>query len=222
MYKYKKERYENGENMKNVMMGTYIKGEEYIDFNFGTDLSIAEKYKFVNAVVGLVVEEKKYNSVLRDLIFDFYVVDMLTDIDTTELKESSFFVNDVEKFLEETNIVDIVKANATPTLFDELNKAVDKSIEYITGIHFNPLNEALTSLVNTLEKKMKEFDMGAMMGMAQKLVSMTEKLTPESVVGAYINSDVHKKNLNEIEESKQRRAEFADDMDKAIKAVSEN
>ena len=93
------------------MMGTYIRGEETHNFNFGTDLSVADKQRFVNSVVSLVVddENKRYNSILRDLIFNFYVVDMLTDVDTTELKESSFFVNDVEWFLEETNIEEHIK-----------------------------------------------------------------------------------------------------------------
>lgn len=197
-------------NMKNVMMGTYVRGDELIDFNFGTDLSIADKQKFVNSVVDLVVNdlERKYNSILRDLIFDFYTIDFLTDIDTTVLKESSFFVNDVEQFLEETNIVDIVKANASPTLFDELNKAVDKSISYLTGIHTNPINEAVASLISALEKKVNEFDMGSMMDMAQKFVSMTGELTPDSVVNAYINSDMHKKNLEEIAESKAEKSEI--------------
>ena len=191
-------------------MGAYVRGDKTYDFNFGTDLSIADKQKFVSSVVSLVVddEKKKYNSILRDLIFDFYIIDILTDVDTTELRESSFFVNDVEKFLEETNIVDIVKENASPTLFDELNNAVDKSIEYITGIHTNPLGEALASLVNTLEKKINEFDMESMMNMAQKFAGMTDKFTPESVVNAYINSDMHKSNLNEIEESKAEKAEL--------------
>lgn len=212
MYKYKKERYENGETMKNIMMGTYIKGDELIDFNFGTDLSIANKQRFVNSVVNLVVndETKKYNSIIRNLIFDFYIVDYLTDIDTTELKESSNFVNDVEKFLEETNIVDIVKAKAPSYLFDELNNAVDKSIEYITGIHTNPLGEAIASLVNTLEKKISEFDMGSMMNMAQKFANMTGDLTVDKVVDAYMNSDLHKQNLEEIEESKAEKAEAID------------
>ena len=208
--------------MKNVMMGAYIRGEEAIDFNFGTDLSVFEKQKFVNAVVSLVVDEKNYNSVLRDLIFDFYVVDMLTNIDTTELKQSPYFVNDVEQLLEETNIVDIVKANAIPTLFDELNNAVDKSIEYLTGIHPSPLNETLASLVNTLEKKVNEFDMGSAMGMAQKFVGMTGEFTPESIVNAFVNSDMHKKNLEEIAESKAEKAVIVEAIDEAIKAVGEN
>ena len=217
--KLNKERYEN--IMKNVMMGTYIKGEETYNFNFGTDLKIVDKQKFVNSVVGLLVNDNSYNSVLRDLIFDFYIIDILTDIDTTELKESSFFVNDVEQFLEETNIIDIVKANAEIGLFDELNKAIDNSIAYLTGIHLNPLNEALASLVNTLEKKINEADLGTMMNVAKKFAGMTGDITPKSIVDAYMTSDVHKKNLDEIEESKKLRAEFANDMDKAIKSVVE-
>ena len=87
-------------------------------------------------------------------------------------------------------------------LLEQLNKAVDKSIEYRTGIHPSPLNEALASLVNTLEKKVNEFDMGGAMEMVQKFAQMTGELTPDSLVKAYIDSDVHKANLNEIAESK--------------------
>lgn len=207
--------------MKNEMMGVYIRGEETFNFNFGTDLSIADKQKFVNTVVGLLVDDKHYNSVIRDLIFDYFIIEFLTDVDTSEFKESSFFVNDVEEFLEETNIIDIVKANVAPTLFDELNKAIDNSIAYLTGIHTNPLSEALASLVNTLEKKVSDFDMSGMAKIAQKFASITGELTADKVVDAYVNSDLHKKNLEEIAESKVNKAEFAEVLDMAIKAVNE-
>lgn len=197
--------------MNDMKNGAYIRfvdnTEESCNFNFYTDLSIANKLKFVNSVVNLVVDDSHYNSVIRDLIFDFYVVDIFTDVDTAELKKSINFINDVELFLEETNIVKIVKENAFPTLFDELNKAIDDSIQYLTGIRFNPLNDALSSLMNTLEKKVNEIDLDSMMGMATKFAEMTGELTPESVVNAYINSDTHKKNLSEIEEAKMAKDE---------------
>ena len=189
------------------MMGTYIRGDDIINFNFGTDLSTADKLKFVNSIVDILVDERRYNSVIRDLVTDFYIIDIFTDIDTVELKQSPHFINDVEKFLEETNIVDIVKANASPTIFDELNDAIDKSIEYITGIHTNPLNDALASLVSMLENKLNEFDMASMMAMAQKFSAITGELTPEKVVNAYIDSDMHQKNLAEIAESKAENAD---------------
>lgn len=207
--------------INNMKTGVYTYNGESYNFNFYTDISAAKKLKFVNSVIDLVVTDNRYNSVIRDLVFDFYTIDILTDIDTTDLKESNNFLDDVEEFLLETNIVEIVKANAFPTLFDELNKAVDDSIEYLTGIHKNPINDALSSLLSTLEKKINDVDLDSMMGMAQKFAGMTGELTPESIMNAYMNSDVHKKNLVEIEEARSRRAEIAENLDAAIKEVNE-
>ena len=193
--------------MKNMMTGTYVRNGETYNFNFGTDLSTVDKLKLVNSVTDVLVGDKNYNSVIRDLVFNFYVIDIFTDIDTSELKESSFFINDVEQFLDETNIAEIVKANVEDRLIDELNKAVNLNIEYRTGIHTNPLNEALTSLVNTLEKKINDVDLDGMMDMAKLFTGMAGEFTPESVVNAYMNSDTHKKNLEEIAESKDMKAE---------------
>ena len=202
----------------NVMMGTYFNGDESHNFNFYTDLSVANKLKFVDSVVDILVNDTHYNSVIRDLVFDFFVVDIFTDIDTTELKDSNAFLNDVEQFLYDTNIVEIVKANANHVIV-ELNDAIDKSIQYLTGIHPNPINEALASLLSTIEKKINEVDLDSMMGMAQKFANMTDGFNMDDFVNSYMNSDLHKQNMAEIEEAKNRRAEFASDMDKAIKLV---
>ena len=40
------------------------------------------------------------------------------------------------------------------------------------------------------------------MGMAQKFAGMTEDFNLEGLVNAYMNSDIHKGNLAEIEEAK--------------------
>ena len=207
--------------MNEMKTGAYIRGEESHGFKFYTDLTAAKKLKFVNSVVELLVDEKHYNSVIRDIIFDYYTVKHFTDIDITELEESHNFLDDVEDFLLETNIVEIVKANAFPTLFDELNKAVDDSIEYLTGIHKNPINDALSSLLSTLEKKINDVDLDNMMSIAQKFAGMTGELTPESIMNAYINSDVHKQNLDEIAEARSRKAKIAENLDAAIKEVNE-
>lgn len=206
--------------MKELKFGTYIKGEDTFNFNFYTDLSAANKLKFTNSVVDVLIDDKYYNSVIRNLIFDFYIIDIMTDVDIDELKNSATLIEDIEQFLDETNIVDIVKENAVPSLFDELNKAVDNSVAYLTGIHPNPINEALSSLISTIEKKINEVDLNSMMDMAKTFAGITGELTPESIVNAYIASDTHNKNLADIEESKNRRAEFAKDMDIAIKTVS--
>lgn len=203
------------------MTGAYTYNDESYNFNFGTDLSISEKAGLVNSVANLVVVDEDYNSVIKDLVFDFYVIDYFTDVDVSELRKSLQFLNDVEEFLEETNIVDIVKTNMEIGLLEELENAVNKSIEYRTGIHPSPIADSLASLINTLEKKVNEFDMGDAMGMAQKFMSMTGELTPESVVNAYINSDMHQKNLEEIAESKKNEIEIDEGLGEAIRTVVE-
>ena len=88
-------------------------------------------------------------------------------------------------------------------LLDELNRAVDLDIQYLTGIHPNPINEAITSLISTIEKKIGEVDLDSMMSMAQKFAGMTEDFTLDNIVNAYMNSDIHKSNLAEIKEAKE-------------------
>lgn len=188
--------------MKEMKNGTYFYNGESYNFNFATYLSAYDKLNFVHSVTDVLVNDTDYNFVIRDLVFDFFIIDIMTDIDTKEFKDSSFFVNDVEQFLEETNIVDIVKANMEIGLLDELNNAVDLNIQYRTGVRMYPIENSLSSLLSTLEKKIKEVDLTAMAEMAQKFAGMTGELTADSIVNAYINSDMHKKNLEEIEEAK--------------------
>lgn len=195
------------------MTGTYINknNDETYNFNFATDLSAYRKMIFVNYVVNSLVDEDRYDSIVRDLIFDFGLVSILTDIDISFINKKDDEGNSInpiifiEQFLEETNVVDIVKENMVVGLLEQLNKAVDKSIEYRTGIRPSPLNDALASLINTLEKKVNEFDMSGAMEMAQKFASMTGDLTVDNIVNAYVNSDVYKKNLKEIAESKKSK-----------------
>ena len=191
--------------LNEMKTGVYVHNEDSHEFKFYTDLTTSKKLEFVNSVVDLLVDENHYNSVIRDLVFDFYVVTIMTDIDTTELAKSETFLDTVEEFLLSTNIVDIVKANAFPTLFDELNKAVDDSIEYLTGIHKNPLNDILSSLFSAFEKKIDEVDMSKMLEMANMLNGITGELTPESIVNAYLESEVHKQNLTEVAKYKKNK-----------------
>lgn len=202
--------------IKEVKTGTYFKGEEFFNFDFYTNLKTSDKLKFVNFITDLLVDDSRYNFVIRNLIFDYSIIKFFTTINTVELEASDFFLDDVEKFLEETNIVDIVKANVEVGLIEELNKSVDLNIEYLTGIHPSPLNDALTSLMNTLERKINEVDLNSMMEMASKFSGMTEEFTPESIVNAYLNSDVHKENVVEIAKSKEEKAKIAEDIDKVV------
>jgi hypothetical protein len=194
--------------MKEMKNGVFTYNNEDYNFDFTTSLSAYEKQMFVKTVVNNLVDEEGYNVVLRDLIFDFVIIEMFTNIDTSFINVKDEDGNDVsqiitiEHFLNESNVVDVVKANIEDGLLDELNHAIDLNIQYLTGIQVNPLGESVASLVSTLEKKINEVDLEGMMGMAQKFAGMTEGFNLENLINAYMNSDVHKENLIEIEESK--------------------
>lgn len=218
--------------MKETKLGAYTHNDETRNFNFTTNLSANKKRIFVRTVVGALVDDENYDSVLRDIIFDYTTILMLTDIDMSFLRtvdDDGEIVTDMElleDFLLETNIVEIVKANAFPTLFEELNKAVDKAIEYRTGIHPSPLGGALASLLSTLEKKVSEIDLSSAMSMAQKFAGMTDEFNLDNLVNAYMNSDLHKVNLDEIAEAKaskndKNEIEMSEDLGEAIRTVVE-
>ena len=197
--------------MSEMKQGTYTYNDDNLTFEFYTDLPISKKLVFVNSVVDTIVIDDSYTSVIRDLMFDYMVVKVFTDVDMSfvqvkdELNNEITDIDLLEDFLLETNIVDIVKANAFPTLFEELNNAVDKAIEFKTGIHPSPLSEALSNLVSTLEKKLDTLDMSKAMEMADKLGGMTEELTTENLVKAYLQADTNEKKSGEKPVTKKPR-----------------
>lgn len=212
--------------MKEMKNGTFTYKDESYNFDFKTSLSAYEKLSFVETVVGTLVRDNSCNVIIKDLIFDFAIIEVFTNIDTSFIDIKDYNGNDInsiipiEHFLKETEVVNIVKANMDAGLLNELNHAIDLDIQYLTGIHPNPIGESLANLISTLEKKIDKVDLDSMMGMAQKFANMTEDFTLENAVNAYMNSDIHKKNLAEIAESKKQKTEFAEDMDKAIKLVA--
>lgn len=211
--------------MREVKNGVYTIDDKTYNFNFKTSLSAYEKMFFVKSVVSTIVDDDGYDYIIKDLIFDFNIIRVFTDINTSFINvkdDDGNVINPIiiiEQFLEDTNIVDIVKANLDIALLDELNNAIDLNIQYITGIHPNPLNEALARLVNTLEKKVNEVDLDSMMGMATKLAGMTEEFTLENAID-YMTSGSYKNKFVANETNKKKLTEFADDMDNAIKSVA--
>lgn len=206
--------------MKYNKTGAYTYNNESLNFEFKTNLTASEKITFVSSIVDTIVDEN-YNSILKDVMFDHMIIQLFTDIGNIYIKNVENKIDAIERFLDETDVVSIVKANMEIGLLDELKKSVDLDIEYRTGIHPSHLSEAFASLLSTLEKKINEVDLNSMMGMASKLAGMTDEFTVDNLVKAYMNSDTHKDNLIEIEEFKNKKTEIAENLDKAIKDVNE-
>ena len=196
--------------LKEKKIGVFTYKNEDYDFEFKASLSAYDKMLFVKTVVDTIVNVDSYDSIIRDLIFDFAIIEVFTNIDTSfiEMKdENGEDVNPIiliEHFLEESNVVNVVRENVNGYLFEELNRAIDLNVQYLTGICPNPLNETLGNLLSTLDKKIDGIDLESMMNMAKKFSEMTDDFTMDNLVNAYMNSDIHQKNLLEIKEAKDK------------------
>lgn len=175
--------------------GVYTRNEEDFEFNYKTALTANEKVKFVKFVTDSLVDDNYY-SVIKNLIFDFAIIEAFTDVDTAYLNDSSNMVDDIESLIEETNIVDIVKANADIEII-ELAKAVDDNISYRTGIRQNTVIDSLSSLINVIEKKIDSLDvnidMDNMMKMADAISGVNGELTADKMIDAFVKTDLFKK-----------------------------
>lgn len=187
---------------KLVNMGVYTKNGEENIFNYYATLRSVDKLEFVGYVTDILIGEN-YNSIIRNLIFDYAIIKFITDFDTSDIDNSSNPINNIEDLLDETNIVDIVKVNA-PELIDELNKAIDDNIAYRTGIHKNLIAESLSNLLNTIDRKVSGIDTEKMMEMAEILSNVSGELTADKAIDAYFKSDVFKQKQNELLENRSK------------------
>ena len=210
--------------MKNFdKMGVYTRNGLEFNFNFHTSLRAVDKMRFVSNVTDLVVGDNYY-SVIRDMIFNFNIISIFTDVDISDITDpdNNDAISMIEDLLGETNIVSIVIANAEDGLIAELQKAVDDNIEYRTGIRKNPLTESLNNLVNTIERKLDGIDTDSMMEAVKIFGGMTGEFTPENMLKAYEKSDVFKKNREQmIDKREQHTAEIeaaADPVKEVMKA----
>lgn len=192
-----------------IKSAVYNRGTEDktgVKFNMWTDLTAFKKIQFVKGVTNVVVDEN-YNSVIRDMMFDYMIIQIFTDVDTTDIEDYNNHYDYVENLLDETNIVEIVKANVTKGLIDELNEAVDKNIEFKTGIHPNLLRDGLAKLLSVLEEKIVDTDTNSLSTIANVFSNIKGEITAESLsrgmIDSYLKSDAFLKN----EEKRQKIAD---------------
>lgn len=191
---------------------TYTRNNEEIEFAYKINPTMSQKIEFVSAVVDTVVGDDYYYPMLKDMIFDFHLVNFFTDAFDNS---SSFTIDEIEEFLNETDVADILKINIDFDLLTELYDSVDKAIEYKTGIHISPIEDAIKSLLDTVERKFRDIDVDSMIGMAKVFGKLQGDITPDKMLEAYANSDIFKKQHDDVVESQAKR-------DAVMKKIREN
>lgn len=191
----------------NAMMKSdvYVYNGKEFEMNYSTDISISKKMNFVSYVVSTIVGDGYYYPMLRDMIFDFQLLNFFSDVDTGIDEDTDNVFDEIESFLDNTNAVDVIKSNINFNVLIELNDAVDKAIEYKTGIHPSLISDAIVSLLNTVESKFSDIDVDSMADMAKVFSKMQGDITPDKMLSAYANSDLFKQIHNSVVNSQEDR-----------------
>lgn len=188
--------------MKNeVKTGVYTIDGKDNPFAFYTSLNAYRKSQFVVSVCNTLVGDN-YNYVLDDLVFDYFIVAIFTDIDVSEVQKSDNGISAMEEFVDKFKpVIDTVKANAVDGVLDELRNAIDLNIEYRTGIHINPISSSLANLIDTLNNKFSGFDLDKMMEIAEPMSKIAGELTPEKMLDAYAKTNIFKEHWGNSEKN---------------------
>ena len=188
--------------MKNeVKTGVYTIDGKDNPFAFYTSLNAYRKSQFVVSVCNTLVGDN-YNYVLADLVFDYFVVAIFTDIDVSEVQKSDNGISAMEEFVDKCQpVIDTVKENAVDGVLDELRKAIDLNIEYRTGIHINPISSSIANLLDTLNNKFSGFDLDKMMEIAEPMSKIAGELTPEKMLDAYAKTNIFKDHWENLDKN---------------------
>lgn len=190
--------------MKDYKRGVYTDFalDEAVEFHYCTKLNTSEKIKFINNVMEFIVGTYYY-PMLRDIIFDYAIIQYFTDIRFDE----DLNVDQIEQLLNTTNIVDIVKMDMEDGLYDELRRAIDMNIEYKTGVHMNRIEAAVESLLDAVKDKVANVDPTKVMNLAEQLSHVNDRLTADDMIQAYVKNVLPTRMEEAAEEKKRKKAD---------------
>lgn len=186
-----------------IINDTYINNGEEIEFSYYANPSMSKKFSFVRSVVDVVCGDDYYFPMIRNMIFDFYLIKFFSDI--VVYSEDKDSIDYVEEFLANNNAATIIKLGMDSDVLQELYENVDKMIEYKTGIHPSPIENVISKILDTLEQKFANIDVDAMTGMANVFNKLQGDITPEKMLEAYAKSDVFKKQAKEVIANQKKR-----------------
>lgn len=186
-----------------IINDTYISNGEEIEFSYYANPSMSKKFSFVRSVVDVVCGDDYYFPMIRNMIFDFYLIKFFSDI--VVYSEDKDSIDYVEEFLANNNAATIIKLGIDSDVLQELYENVDKMIEYKTGIHPSPIENVISKILDTLEQKFANIDVNAMTGMANVFGKLQGDITPEKMLEAYAKSDVFKKQAKEVIANQKKR-----------------
>lgn len=192
-----------------IKKGYYTKKniEGSFEFDFVTEMTLYEKSNLIVNIVNALVnsETNNYMSVQKDVLFKFYLIQVLTNIDVnyildtaaldmTKAQAVEYQLDETEKLVNETTIYDILLANAGE-LIEELYRELNKALTYKTGIK-EDLNNVILSVqkfLNILINHISENNFDELIQAATSIKGIADSpVTAEQIVKAFQNTEDYK------------------------------
>lgn len=189
---------------------TNVRNGATTEFNYCYDIPMSQKIAFVDSVVNPVVGDDYYYPMIKDIMFEFRMIQFFTDIDT-DVVDGDDVIDQIVKFLESNDAADVIKVSVNFDVVQGLYDAVDKAIEYKTGIHPSPIADGIASILKMAEKKLYSIDVDSANAMAKVFGNMQGNITPDKMLEAYANSDVFKKMHGDVVKKQDERDKKAED-----------
>ena len=81
-----------------IKTGVYTRNDKDFNFEFKTNLNAEQKTSFVNGVTYLLVGDN-YNFIVKDLLFDLFIVKFFTNVEVSDIMQSQSILNETENLL---------------------------------------------------------------------------------------------------------------------------
>lgn len=141
------------------------------DYNFNIldrDLTLTEKAAFVKSVSEQIVQKDNYYMhFLKDVFFNYAIIEYFTDIDLNQVLEIKGDINidQIELFIKTTNVIEIICGQVSKDLITELQYFIDENVSYLTGKGFDDLSTTFRDLLKSIKdvvlginENFKDFD----------------------------------------------------------------
>ena len=210
--------------MTNVYINQ-IDGTEH-KFECYQDIPMTRKIAFVSNVTKLLTSGGMYNGIAKEMFFNFEIIAAFTDIDV-DLEGHDDAIGFIENMVYSTDILERVKPNIASSVLINLETALNQNIEYLTGVHINPIESAIANLISSdwlkdvlfgivtkANEKLDRLDMDVLTEFMNRIKDMPLDFTPDKVIEAYMNTDMFKANQaerNEILSARKEKAVMAND-----------
>ena len=175
--------------------------ERTVEFEYTLELTAQQKVNFVNNVLEVIFSNDYCYSIIKDEIIDIMLIDTFTNILKTD-EDFDYKLNAIDEFLNNTNVINIIREKINPRLYEELINAIDENISYKTGIDRNGISTAVSSLLKTIENKVSDFDVEGLTNTLKQFSDLTNGLSEEKIMDLYTKTDAFKKNYEETMKAK--------------------